>query len=96
MFLEIWTELGCQLGTPEPSFALDDERLVKFFGFSANTDFGFSRQPAIHTDKAQATSYTRNPPKHTQLVVPPAQAQASIAFHYSVGFLSRSLGQNLA
>ena len=85
-----------RLQPSEPNLALADSRLVQFFGFSANNDFGFSRQPVIHADRAQATSYTRNPPKHKQLVVPPAQAQTSIAFHYSVGFLSRSLGQNLA
>ena len=33
-------ELGYQLGPSEPNLALTDYRLVKFFGFSANKNFG--------------------------------------------------------
>ena len=35
------------------------------------------RQPVIHADKAQATSYTSNPAKHSPPVVQAAQAQAT-------------------
>ena len=36
-----------------------------------------NRQPVIHAGKAQATSYTGNPPKHRQPVIQAAQAQAT-------------------